>query len=65
MLKKVIIVAGGNKDGLEHMLIKEDKETLVIGVDGGALYLLYRGIIPDIGIGDFDSVSPDDLIRLE
>lgn len=65
MLKKVIIVAGGNKDGLKQMLTTEDKETLIIGVDGGALYLLDMGVTPDIGIGDFDSVSPDDLIRLE
>lgn len=65
MPKKVIIVAGGNKDGLIQMLATEETETLIIGVDGGALYLLDRGITPDVGIGDFDSVSPDDLIRLE
>lgn len=65
MPKKVIIVAGGNKDKLKQMLISEGKETLIIGVDGGALYLLDIGITPGIGIGDFDSVSPDDLIRLE
>lgn len=65
MPNKVIIVAGGNKEGLKQMLVAEDKETMLIGVDGGALSLLDMGETPDVAIGDFDSVSFDDLNRIE
>ncbi|NLB98294.1 thiamine diphosphokinase [Jeotgalibaca porci] len=65
MPKKAVIVAGGNKEGLKQMLAAEDRETLLIGVDGGALSLLEMGMTPDIAIGDFDSVSSGDLNRIE
>lgn len=65
MPNKVIIVAGGNKEGLKQMLVAEDKETMLIGVDSGALSLLDMGETPDVAIGDFDSVSSGDLNRIE
>jgi thiamine pyrophosphokinase len=37
---------------------------LVIAVDGGGAVCLEAGISPDVVLGDFDSLAPDDLARL-
>jgi thiamine pyrophosphokinase len=37
---------------------------LVVGVDGGGALCLQAGVAPDLVVGDFDSLSPDDLDRL-
>ena len=41
--------------------IKLSKSTKIIAVDGGAQHCIGIGIIPDVLIGDFDSVTPDTL----
>ncbi|RVU71644.1 MULTISPECIES: thiamine diphosphokinase [Lactobacillus] len=38
---------------------------LVVGVDRGSLYLEELGIVPDLAVGDFDSLKPKDLSRIE
>lgn len=53
---RVIIVSGGSCD------ISQVKEAIkqgdyVIGADGGAALLKENGVIPDLCIGDFDSVD--------
>ena len=66
MRKPIILVANGDVqrgEWLDHAL-KRDAEA-IIGVDGGANYLLERQIIPDIVIGDLDSISPDHFRLLE
>ncbi|WP_128083618.1 thiamine diphosphokinase [Paenibacillus sp. DMB5] len=57
--KRVVIFAGGvlSEDFLHHI----DEEDFIIGADSGALFLVSRGITPDISVGDFDSVSPEAL----
>ena len=42
-----------------------NEETMIIGVDGGALFLLNEGIVPDVAIGDFDSIQSGELEQLE
>lgn len=37
---------------------------IIIAADGGALYCLEKGIVPDTVIGDFDSLPRDSLDRL-
>lgn len=39
---------------------KEENNELIIGVDSGCMHLLNSGVTPDIGIGDFDSVTDDE-----
>ena len=39
--------------------------TLIIAADGGAVHCLALGITPDVVVGDFDSLSPDQLNRLK
>jgi thiamine pyrophosphokinase len=55
MKKRVVIVANGRlwKD-IPNEISAGD---IVIGVDKAAYWLLKHGIIPDIAIGDFDSVN--------
>lgn len=65
--RRVVVVAGGPtdlwpKNALE--LIKSD-ETVSIGVDRGAFHLIEQGIVPEIAIGDFDSLSERELKQVE
>jgi len=56
---KVAIVAGSDIDWVSKKDLKF--YSPVIGVDRGAFALLQKGIIPDIAIGDFDSVTKMEL----
>lgn len=47
-----------SKDEVIAIMKSTDK---VLAIDGGASILLERGIVPDIAIGDFDSILPKDL----
>ena len=38
---------------------------LVVAADGGARFLLDQGITPDLVVGDFDSLAPEYVARLE
>ncbi|QDH23407.1 thiamine diphosphokinase [Saccharibacillus brassicae] len=59
---RVIIVSGGlwTDDYLDYIRPGD----LLIGADRGALMLIERGLRPDIAVGDFDSVSPEDAERI-
>lgn len=60
---RVVIVAGGElSEDCVHLL---DEGDFIIGADRGALFLVSHGITPDISVGDFDSVSPEDFKRIE
>lgn len=54
-MKSIAIVAGGIMH--KRFLAEIRKSDGVIGVDGGALWLLNQGIVPDVAVGDFDSVT--------
>ncbi len=43
----------------------EGKDVIWVGVDRGVFYLLKRNITPAIAFGDFDSVSPEELIYIQ
>jgi thiamine pyrophosphokinase len=55
------IVAGGPLNTLPNLNEYDQKEVSWVGVDRGLFTLLTKGISPIIGIGDFDSVSEDEL----
>ena len=64
---KVIIVADGEVDlvALRTVACPEDGPApLVIGADGGALRAEAADVVPDLVIGDGDSVSAEELDRL-
>jgi thiamine pyrophosphokinase len=41
------------------------KSDMVIGVDRAAYWLLSQGITPDVAIGDFDSVTPEEFVAIK
>lgn len=59
--KRVYIFAGGRIDPACLDQIELSESDMVIGADRGALFLVNHGISPDIAVGDFDSVSPEEL----
>lgn len=62
-IQDIAIVAGGTLDTRMKARIK--KASYIIGVDRGAYWLLKNNIVPDVAIGDFDSVSPRQLIFIQ
>ncbi|MDR9854113.1 thiamine diphosphokinase [Paenibacillus sp. VCA1] len=57
--KRVVIFSGGD---LYPQYINEIQPAdFVIGADKGALFLIRHGIKPDLAVGDFDSISPQEL----
>lgn len=59
--KRVYIFAGGRIDPACLEQVKLSESDMIIGADRGALFLVNHGISPDIAVGDFDSVSPEEL----
>ncbi|MQW22050.1 MULTISPECIES: thiamine diphosphokinase [unclassified Lactococcus] len=56
---KILIVAGMPVD---FSLLSYD---FLIGVDYGNVNLLAQGLKPDVAVGDFDSVSPDEFEKIQ
>lgn len=57
--KRVLIFSGGN---LGTWALSEIRQgDILIGADRGSLFLIQHGYIPDLALGDFDSVSPEEL----
>lgn len=54
-IQRFIIVGGGDISNIAFVAVRPG--DYVIGVDRGAHWLVTNKIIPDIAIGDFDSVS--------
>lgn len=57
--KRMIIVTGGTLGDWALDIIQE--ADILIGSDRGALYLIQHGYTPHISMGDFDSVSTEEL----
>ena len=57
-MDNIAILAGG-----DSTLLPKDHDVYV-GVDGGCLKLLEKGLPLDIAVGDFDSVSEADLRQI-
>ena len=64
--KHVVVVVRGSGYKNDLQAIKdyiEDYKPIMIGVDGGADALLEYGYIPDLIIGDMDSITDEALLR--
>jgi thiamine pyrophosphokinase len=60
---RAVLVAGGDPSPADAGWL--DDADLVVAVDGGAAWLASIGRRPDALVGDFDSVYPDLVLRLE
>ncbi|MBI5619555.1 thiamine diphosphokinase [Candidatus Gottesmanbacteria bacterium] len=59
----IAIVGGGRLS--KEFIIQISNADYVIGVDRGAYWLITNGIVPDIAIGDFDSVTKKELALIK
>lgn len=55
MIKRAVLFISGELADISRLKIK--KTDLLIGVDGGAKYILRSGLKPDLIIGDLDSLK--------
>ena len=62
MSMRIVIFTGGLLGDWELDLIQPG--DVLIGADGGARFLVSRGVKPDIAIGDFDSVTEAELAAI-
>lgn len=58
-MKKAIIFINGNLSNFSYINNYIYPEDIIICADGGANYAMQHKIIPDVIIGDLDSISPD------
>lgn len=57
--KRVLIFSGGN---LGPWALSEIRQgDILIGADRGSSFLIQHGYAPDLALGDFDSVTPEEL----
>lgn len=64
-MKTVVICAGGPIEELADLQsLKSSEDITFIGADKGSMYLLNEGIIPNVAVGDFDSLSTEEFSTL-
>lgn len=56
---KAVVVGSGNPVGPELLKERCRDADIIIAADGGGLYLHEAGIVPDVLIGDFDSIPAE------
>ncbi|MFD1735772.1 thiamine diphosphokinase [Bacillus salitolerans] len=59
------IVAGGPIENIPDLSQYNLEDVRWVGVDRGLLYILKNGIKPTVGLGDFDSVSKEELAWMQ
>lgn len=60
---RALIFTGGE---LSAQFLEEIRSgDFIIGADRGALFLIEHGIKPDLSVGDFDSVTPEELAKVQ
>ena len=65
-MNSVLIITGGNINiEFARKYVEGNEFSHVIAVDGGLLAAENMGIIPDLIVGDFDTVSPLLLYKYE
>jgi thiamine pyrophosphokinase len=62
--RRCVIISSCVPDGIPADIAASSDEAYVICADGGLGYALAAGVAPDVVIGDFDSVSEDDIAKL-
>ncbi|MEK6190173.1 MAG: thiamine diphosphokinase, partial [Carnobacterium alterfunditum] len=65
MEQQLAIMVGGPYERVPVLKEVNSKELIWIGVDRGTLRLLEQGIVPKIALGDFDSVTKEELKKIK
>jgi thiamine pyrophosphokinase len=58
-MQRAVIFANGRLERPSHFLKELSESDFIIAADGGAYHCNSLGIIPDVIIGDFDSLDPE------
>lgn len=61
----ICIMAGGPSGFLPDLHIYKEQTDIWVGVDHGVLVLLEHGVIPNLALGDFDSVTSEELKMIQ
>ncbi|MDV6376757.1 thiamine diphosphokinase [Sporosarcina sp. GW1-11] len=64
-MKYAIVCAAGPIEEVVDLSEYDQEDTIYIGVDRGALYLLEKGIEPHEAVGDFDSVTEEQFKQIK
>ncbi|TSO26508.1 thiamine diphosphokinase [Lactobacillus sp. LL6] len=64
-MKATALLGGPKEEWPDDLVSQLQAADIVLGVDRGALLLQELGIIPDVAIGDFDSLKKKELQQLE
>lgn len=56
---RAVVVGSGNPVNPDLLKERCQEAKLIVAADGGGLYLYQAGVVPDVLIGDFDSIPPD------
>lgn len=69
-MKKAVALLGGPvqlwpKDLKDSILVAKKNNDLIFASDRGSQFLLDMGIVPEVAIGDFDSLKKGELAQLE
>lgn len=64
-MRRAIIFANGELNISTSLLNKIQPDDLIIAADGGAQHCRQLGITPQVVIGDFDSLQPEDISALQ
>ncbi len=63
--KKCVIITGGDLSSDESITDRVKNADFIIAVDGGARYAAKLGTVPHLAIGDFDTLTPQEVEELE
>jgi thiamine pyrophosphokinase len=63
-MRRGLIVAGGPVNAAQLEAEVAGGPELIIAADSGGKYLLELGALPDLLVGDFDSLAPEELRRI-
>lgn len=63
---KIVILAGGPATAFDRLIQEQvkDSDAFFIGVDRGAYRLMQAGFPVHLAIGDFDSLTPEELVAV-
>lgn len=63
-MTKIAIVGGGPEEHIPSLHEYNEDEVIWIGADHGAISLIRQGIRPTFAVGDFDSITDDEMDQI-